>query len=64
MVFKKHKNVIGGVTVGDMKRILENRDNDDFIYLGGFDFYACEDNSGNIDFRATACKPFEKDLEI
>lgn len=56
MVFKKHEHLIGGITVGDIRKILRNRDNDDLVYLDGFDFYACETYSGNIEFSAEGCK--------
>lgn len=59
MPFKKHENMIGGITIGDIKQAIEGRDNDDIVYLDGFDFYACETHSGNIEFSAEPCKDKE-----
>ena len=54
--------MIGGITVGDIKEILKNRSNDDIVYLDGFDFYACETGSGNIEFSVERCKAPAKEL--
>ena len=62
MVLKKRENVIGGITVGDIKEILKNRDNNDMVYLDGNDFYACETSDGNIEFSLEQCKYPSKDL--
>ena len=60
--FKKHDMMIGGVTVGDIRRILKERDDDELVYLEGFDFYACEDSHGNIEFYRTKCPKHMKEL--
>jgi len=53
---------IGGKTIGDMKRILEDIPDDKMIWLEGFDFHVCKADDGTIDLYGGNCPYYMKEV--
>lgn len=62
MVYKRTKNVIGAVTIADIKEAIKGRDDDEIVYLDDFAFSVCVNDEGNLVFRQEDCKYNEKTL--
>ena len=62
MVHKKTDNVIGAVTIGDIRNAISGRDDNEIVYLDGFAFSACVNEHGNLEFKAGNCDRKDKKI--